>query len=613
MVQAFVACRHEDQDRLLERLRGLGVLHLVPVSAEADDDPRLREALGRLSTALGILGEIEPRGSRPDVGPLDAAREVVTLQRTLEERRMRLDALFRELGRLALWGGVTPEQLEALHEAGVELSVFSVPDRAVGRLRAELLAVLHPLPHRRHLVAAIGLDPESVSARAEPLPPPHRGREAIAEQAGELEKEVKEIGVRLAELAWLVPELEKERERLEGVESWRAAVRGGHTDEALFAVQGWLPATHAPELSRELSGCPVTVALMLREPDPDQRPPTLIRYRWWARPVAALFRMLSMLPGYDEPETSTTFMVALPLFAGMIIGDAGYGLLFIAVPLLLRRRIVHSVGDEAVAMVVLFGCAALLWGAVTGVWFGLTPDQIAGVGGVVGAVGESLVAARLVGGEETAARLLVIKVCFVIGCLHLLTAHGRRLLDFAPDARAFAELGWCVILLAMLGVIWILFFGRELAGADAAQLVLVGLGSGWALVILFSEPSRPLPARLGLGFAGSLLPLLGTFGDTLSYIRLMAVGLASYYLGATFNVLAVEVAEAGTWLAGGVVLIGGHALNIGLILIAIFAHGVRLNVLEFSTNAGVHWTGYPYRPFAERAGGPRPSLREVRS
>jgi V/A-type H+-transporting ATPase subunit I len=45
------------------------------------------------------------------------------------------------------------------------------------------------------------------------------------------------------------------------------------------------------------------------------------------------------------------------------------------------------------------------------------------------------------------------------------------------------------------------------------------------------------------------------------------------------------------------ILIFGHGLNIALATIAIFAHGVRLNMLEFSNHAGVQWNGYAYRPF----------------
>ena len=105
---------------------------------------------------------------------------------------------------------------------------------------------------------------------------------------------------------------------------------------------------------------------------------------------------------------------------------------------------------------------------------------------------------------------------------------------------------------------------------------------------------------LGLGLVSNLMPAIGTFSDTMSYIRLMAVGMASYYIASAFNGLAWQVGNVSPVLiiASVLILLAAHALNIILCLIAIFAHGVRLNMLEFSNNAGVQWVGTPYAPFA---------------
>ena len=91
----------------------------------------------------------------------------------------------------------------------------------------------------------------------------------------------------------------------------------------------------------------------------------------------------------------------------------------------------------------------------------------------------------------------------------------------------------------------------------------------------------------------------GAFGDMLSYIRLMAVGLASFYIASAFNDLGGRLGGASPWAIplAVLVVIFAHLLNIALCLVAIFAHGVRLNMLEFSTNAGVQWNGYAYTPF----------------
>jgi V/A-type H+-transporting ATPase subunit I len=38
-------------------------------------------------------------------------------------------------------------------------------------------------------------------------------------------------------------------------------------------------------------------------------------------------------------------------------------------------------------------------------------------------------------------------------------------------------------------------------------------------------------------------------------------------------------------------------------MIALFAHGVRLNMLEFSNNLGMQWIGYSYKPFSKNNSG----------
>ena len=215
-------------------------------------------------------------------------------------------------------------------------------------------------------------------------------------------------------------------------------------------------------------------------------------------------------------------------------------------------------------------------------------------------VGKSMIAAAPLWRESSDdARAVLIKVSFLLGCLHLVLAHLRQAMAFWPNQKAFAEIGWSLILPAMLGVIWSLFFGATETMLVPFSVIIGAFVVGGALVILFNVPAKNPFKRVGFGIASALLPAIGTFGDTMSYIRLMAVGLASYYIAVAFNSLGASVAEAATWFAAAPIIIFGHLLNIALALIAIFAHGVRLNMLEFSTNAGVQWLGYEYKPFAE--------------
>jgi V/A-type H+-transporting ATPase subunit I len=189
------------------------------------------------------------------------------------------------------------------------------------------------------------------------------------------------------------------------------------------------------------------------------------------------------------------------------------------------------------------------------------------------------------------------KVCFVLGAIHLVCAQLRQALARFPDQRFLANVGWSVFLAGMLLVILMMF--RLMSGGRVVTAVSLGaILVGFLLAIGFTAPARNPLKRIAVGFASSLLPAIGTFSDTMSYIRLMAVGLASYYIAFAFNGLGAQLAGAATWFAAAPIIVFGHALNIGLAVIAIFAHGVRLNMLEFSNNAGVQWAGFAYKPFA---------------
>jgi V/A-type H+-transporting ATPase subunit I len=343
----------------------------------------------------------------------------------------------------------------------------------------------------------------------------------------------------------------------------------------------------------------------------------LIHYSAWARPIKALFDLLGTLPGYHEMDLSPFFMIGLPIFAAMLIGDAGYGFCIALTGLILSKRIARAAGSEKVQLLVVFGLVTLVWGVLTANYFGVTPETLARAAGFVqtshaGAPVDYQAlwsgtgfyartaqimkwAAFLWRPDPEVNRFLIIKVSLIIGCLHLVMAHFRRLLALFPDVRAFAEIGWIVALVDMLILIWYLLFIGPSQVPSPIWWVLIG---ALLFPIWFGRPEGGAVRRVLSGFASSLLPLVSTFSDTMSYLRLFAVGMASYYIAMAFNILGARVAETATWIGASPVLVFGHGLNIGLAGIAIFAHGVRLNMLEFSNNAGVQWGGYAYRPYA---------------
>ncbi|MBN1766383.1 MAG: hypothetical protein JW860_14085 [Sedimentisphaerales bacterium] len=623
MDKVYIVARSRDKERLLDKLGDLGLVHLVPVDpGKAVADQQTMLAIENLELALQTLSGYDPVGDKADKAVMDVCREVIRIQRESAECAGRLSGLHQQAAQLELWGDVRLDSFEKLCEAGIHVQFFIVPNEEVGEIQAECVQVLSGIDGRRSLVAIVDRKDEAdLPEGAELLPLPKRDRPSLRAEAAEIDDKIKRANEHLQGLSVYVSEMEEELARLRQQAKFSRAAGGGFTKDTLFALQGWGPEEKCANLDELLKEADIEAAVRRLEPDEDELPPTLIKYPQWTMPIKGLFDILSTFPGYRELDLSCFFMIALPLFAAMLIGDAGYGLVFMLPALLMYRKLKGIVGVEKINLLIVIGGATLIWGILTANYFGITPESMAGAGGYVqrvngvdvpdygalragsgvwSAIGRVMIAIAPLWRESgDAAREVLIKISFIFGCLHLVLAHLRQTVAFWPNQRAWSEIGWCTVLVSMLGVIWMLFFGAEQEMPVPPSIILGALVLGLVLVILFSAPSRNPAKRIGVGFASSLLPFIGTFSDTMSYIRLMAVGLASYYIAVAFNSLGASMAESATWFAAAPVIVFGHALNIALALIAIFAHGVRLNMLEFSNNAGVQWAGYAYAPFAK--------------
>jgi V/A-type H+-transporting ATPase subunit I len=179
--------------------------------------------------------------------------------------------------------------------------------------------------------------------------------------------------------------------------------------------------------------------------------------------------------------------------------------------------------------------------------------------------------------------------------VHLSLAHLWKAKAAFPGLAFLSEIGWAVWLWGMFGLVAYFLLKAEFS-VDQFPYYPYLLGVGGTLAILFAAPDRNPLKMLGLGLANFPLSAIGTFGDTVSYVRLMAIGLAGSALAMAFN----DMGGALPWYAMIPILMAGHALNTALSIISLFAHGVRLNMLEFSNNLGMQWSGYAYEPFTKR-------------
>ena len=140
---------------------------------------------------------------------------------------------------------------------------------------------------------------------------------------------------------------------------------------------------------------------------------------------------------------------------------------------------------------------------------------------------------------------------------------------------------------------------------EVVKYVLYGILAICAIAIYFlNSPGKGIFTNIGSGLWGTYNMATGLLGDTLSYIRLFAIGLTGSILGGVFNTLAFELTGGlpfiVKFIAVFLILIIGHSINFGLCMISSFVHPMRLTFVEFYKNAGFEGGGKQYEPFRKK-------------
>ena len=188
------------------------------------------------------------------------------------------------------------------------------------------------------------------------------------------------------------------------------------------------------------------------------------------------------------------------------------------------------------------------------------------------------------------------QLTFIIGVVHLSVAHLITVFRKMNSLTALAEIGWVLILWAVFFVANNIVLGKELSSATMPLLIV-----GAMLVILFANFQKNVLKGI-LATLGNLpLSIISSFSDIVSYIRLFAVGLATFIVASNFNTIAIGsgINSMVSGIIAAIVLLIGHSINLALCGMSVLVHGVRLNMLEFSGHSGIQWSGKPYEPFKE--------------
>ena len=340
---------------------------------------------------------------------------------------------------------------------------------------------------------------------------------------------------------------------------------GMKTTGTSYVLEAWIPKAVAEDVDRTLTDSPLTLSFLLRDPVEGEIPPTLVYDNTLVTPYEGVTNMFAV-PQYGEVNPNPIMGFFFFLFFGVMVSDAGYGLLLtLATGFALWR--LKPGKHEAGLIKILFmgGISTMLWGVMFGSYFGITWNPI------------------LFSPLDEPVSMMILSIG--LGLVQMLVGLGINAYSLfrqkKPFDAIFGVFSWYLIVLG-IG----LFAGKMLIENAPAALNTAGIAV-LCTGLVFLMVSGALHAK-GIkkvtGAFGSLYGIVNFFSDLLSYTRLFGLGLATGVIGMVFNKIAVVMIDLvpvlGVIIAI-VLLVVGHVFNLGINTLGAYVHNSRLQFIEF--------------------------------
>ncbi len=372
-----------------------------------------------------------------------------------------------------------------------------------------------------------------------------------------------------------------------------------------FFIEGWVPAESAEAVAKLLTE-KYGAVVDYEEKKEGETEPTLLRNNKFSRnyePVLASYG----LPQHGKVDPTTIMSFFYMFFFGMMLSDAGYGLLMVigcGIALLKFPRMAQGM-KKMITMFFWCGVSTVFWGIMFGGFFGDVIDVVAKT--FFGYTGDKIVKPLWFDPLTSPMRLLI--WCMLFGIIHLFFGLGIKGYQYLKDGDIVGFVSDIIAWYAFLIGLILMLLPTDLF-ANIAQMqfnfppfvapLAKGLAIGGMVVILLmsGRANKNWGLRIALG-AYDIYGVTGWLSDALSYSRLLALGLATGVIASVINTMAAMVGE-GKGIIGliifFIIFIIGSVLNFAINLLGAYVHTNRLQYVEFFGKF-YDGGGEPFEPF----------------
>lgn len=611
---------HRDFDAFLAKLQELGVVDIVKENRSIDDEERaILAQIDRYNAAAKQLAsiEIDANAQSADRFVLSAEQMVDRIE-AIEHEREQADVALKkaqkDLADVAPWGSFDQSLIEKLGQKGVNIRFFSASERAFAdewlqQYPIEVISqsggsvyfvLIDTAPRTQAAESAFGGRPTvdvltgnytmAADSHATPIPPdatelrqPQFSPAQIEAEMQRCHQQMAQLDGELALMAQHADVLKVEQTRLINQLSLKEAASSASKEagDMLVTLQGWVPTPQRETIDNALQSD--GVIYIAEDAQKDDTAPILFKNGRFARLFEPITRLYSF-PVYSELDLTPFFAPFYMMFFGFCLGDAGYGLLFVVLAMLLRPRASAEL-KPILSLAIFLGLGAVIFGSLTGTLFGIN-------------LAESEWPALQNYKQLFLSQDFMFKFSMILGVVQIIFGMCVKVANLTIVygwKHAISTMGWILLLVSCI-------VAYALDALMAPWHIALMCIAGVAILFLNSPGRNPL-VNLGSGLWGTYNMVTGLLGDVLSYIRLFALGLSGGMLGGVFNSLAFGMAPdipVVKQLVVVLILVIGHGINIFMSTLGSLVHPVRLTFVEFYKNAGFIGGGREYQPLQRK-------------
>lgn len=359
----------------------------------------------------------------------------------------------------------------------------------------------------------------------------------------------------------------------ECAEKEMALAKLGRTSQTAL-LKGWVPAEAAETVTKILEE-KFVCETELASPTEEEAYPILLRNPKVIQPFESVTEMYS-LPAPHSMDPNKLMAPFFWLFFGMMLSDAGYGLLLtLATGFIIWKYKPQGQSGKLMKLLCYGGVATILWGVIFGGYFGDTIQVVYKM-----ATGQELVIPSLM--NPSADPISVLVLSLVLGLIHLFAGMGAKaylLIRRGQVWDAIFDIGFWYL---VLGGIAVLCLGLVMPGTPVMQVGMwIAIAGAVGLILTQGRAKKNIFAK-AIGGIGSLYDIVGYMSDILSYSRLLALGLSTGVVASVVNMMGSMGGNTIVgWIMFVLVFIIGHLFNIAINTLGAYVHSSRLQYVEF--------------------------------